>query len=69
MVKALADRGEHALETWRLLSKEFDPKGLGTELVELSELVSPSKLRAKTASGISAAIENWEAMERRVKDR
>ena len=69
MVKASADKGEHALETWRLLSKEFDPKGLGTELVELSDLVTPAKLRAKNPTGISAAIESWESMERRVLER
>ena len=69
MVKSSVEKGEHVLETWRLISKELDPKGLGTELVELSDLVSPAKLGAKTPAGISAAIESWEAMERRVKDR
>ena len=53
LVKASVERCEHALETWRILSKEFDPKGLGTELVELSDLVSPAKLRAKTPARIS----------------
>ena len=69
MVKASKDKGEHVLETWRILSKELDPKGLGTELVELSELITPEKLRAKNPAGISAAIESWEAMERRVTKR
>ena len=69
MVKASVERGEHVLETWRLISKELDPKGLGTELVELSDLVTPAKLRAKTPAGISVAIESWEAMERRVIER
>ena len=69
LVKASVERCEHVLETWRILSKEFDPKGLGTELVELSDLVSPAKFRAKTPAGISVATESWEAMERRVKDR
>ena len=69
MVKASKDKGEHVLETWRILSKELDPKGLGTELVELSELITPEKLKAKNPAGISAAIESWEAMERRVTKR
>ena len=69
MVKASKDKGEHVLETWRLLSTEFDPKGLGTELVELSDLITPEKLKAKNPAGISAAIESWEAMERRVTKR
>ena len=68
-VKASLERGEHALETWRSLSWEHDPKGLGTELVELSDLVSPSKLKAKTLTDIGKAIESWEALERRHKER
>jgi len=69
IIKASMERDEHPLETWRSLSWEYDPKGLGTELLELSDLVSPSKLRAKTLAGISMAIESWEAMERRHKER
>ena len=68
-VKASLERGEHALETWRSLSWEYDPKGLGTELVELSDLVSPSRLKAKTLTDIGMAIESWEALERRHKER
>ena len=37
--------------------------------MELSDFASPSKLRAKTLAGISMAIESWEAMERRHKER
>ena len=29
MIKASIERGEHPLETWRALSWEHDPKGLG----------------------------------------
>ena len=47
MIKASVERNDHALETWRALSWEHDPKGLGSELIELSGLVSPIKLRAK----------------------
>ena len=46
-----------------------DTKGLGSELAELSDLVSPTKLRAKSLSEIIVAIESWEAMERRLKQR
>jgi hypothetical protein len=69
LIKASMERNEHPLETWRSLSWEYDPKGLGTELLELSDLVSPNKLRAKTLADISMAIESWEAMERRHKER
>ena len=48
MIKAPIERNEHPLETWRFLSWEHDPKGLGSELVELSDVVSPTKLRAKS---------------------
>jgi len=68
-VKASPAQGEHALETWRSLSWEYDRKGLGTEFVELSDLVSTSKLRAKTLTDIGMAIESWEALERRHKER
>ena len=54
----------HVLEQWRRLSWEYDPIGLGTELIELQELTSPERLRAKTISGIGAAIERWEELER-----
>ena len=57
MIKASIDRGEHPLETWRALSWEHDPKGLGSELIELSGLVSPTKLKAKSIAEISSAIE------------
>jgi len=69
IVKASIERNEHSLETWRCLSWEYDPKGLGTKLIELNELLSPAKLRAKTIAGISVAIEAWEALERRHKER
>ena len=52
LIKASMERNEHPLETWRSLSWEYDPKGLGTELLELSDLVSPNKLRAKTLADI-----------------
>ena len=38
IVKASIERNEHPLETWRCLSWEYDPKWLGTELIELNEL-------------------------------
>ena len=69
MVKASIERGEYPLETSRALSWEHYPKGLGSELIELSGLVSPTKLRAKSLAVISSAIESWEAMERRHKQR
>ena len=69
IVKAAQARKEHPLEQWRRLSWEHDPKGLGSELIELNELVSPDRLRAKTMAGIGAAIEAWEEQERRHKDR
>ena len=69
MIKASVERNEHPPEKWRDLSWEHDPKGLGTELIESSGLVSPTKLRAESLAGISAAIESWEAMERRHKHR
>ena len=46
LIKAAQDRNEHPLEQWRRLSWEHDPKGLGSDLVELHEPVSPSKVRA-----------------------
>ena len=69
MVKASQARKEHALETWRILSWEHDPKGLGTELIELHDLVSPSKLRAKSLAGLGTAMQAWEEQERRHKER
>ena len=69
LIKASQERDEHPLETWRILSHEYDPKGLGSELAEIQNLTAPSKLRAKSAAGISMAIEAWEALERRHKDR
>ena len=65
---AQADRF-NILEQWRRLSWEYDPINLGTDLIELQELTSPEKLRAKTINGISAAIERWEELERRHRDR
>ena len=58
-MKASIDRDEHPLETCRCLSFEYDPKGLGSELLELNGLFTPGKLRAKTIAGISVAIEEW----------
>ena len=58
-----------SLETWRLLSAEFDPKGLGSDLMELQELTTPEKLRARNVAGISAAIQAWEELERRHRER
>lgn len=69
IVKAAQSDRVHVLEQWRRLSWEYDPIGLGTELIELQELTSPERLRAKTEAGISAAIEQWEEMERRHRDR
>ena len=69
IVKAAQADKLNVLEQWRRLSWEHDPIGLGTELIELQELTSPERLRAKTTSGISAAIERWEALERRHRDR
>ena len=69
MIKASIESNEHSLETWRTLIWDHDPKGLGSELVELSDLVSPTKLRAKSLPETSTAIESWEAMERRHKER
>ena len=69
IIKAAQDKKLHPLEQWRLLSKEYDPKGLGSEFAEMQELMAPEKLRAKTVAGISAAIEAWEEMERRHKER
>ena len=65
IIKASMERNEHPLETWSILSWEHDPKGLGFELVDLSDIVSPITLRAKSLPEISMAIESWEAMERR----
>ena len=69
LIEASQARREHPLETWRILSWEYDPKGLGSELTELHDLVSPSKLRAKSIAGLSMAIEAWEEQERRHKER
>ena len=69
MVKAAQADKLNVLEQWRRLSWEYDPIGLGTELIELQELMSPERLRAKTIANISAAIENWENLERRHRDR
>ena len=63
MIKASVERNEHPLETWRALSWEHELKELGSELIELSVLVSPTKLRAKSLAEVSMAIELWEAME------
>ena len=57
IVKAAQANKHNVLEQWRRLSWEYDPIGLGTELVELQELTSPARLRAKNAAGISAALE------------
>ena len=59
----------HLLEQRRLLSNEYDPKGLGSDFVEMQELLAPEKLRSKTVAGTSAAIDTWEEMERRQKKR
>ena len=59
IVKAAQSSRLHVLEQWRKLSWENDPKGLGSELIELHDLTSPEKIRAKTMNGISAAIELW----------
>ena len=56
-MKASSDLDEHPLETWRALSWEYDPKGLGKELFELNDLLTTAKLRAKNTAGISMAIE------------
>ena len=69
IVKAAQADKLNVLEQWRRLSWEYDPIGLGTELLELQELMSPERLRAKTTAGISAAIESWENLERRHRDR
>ena len=69
IVKAAQEKKLHPLEQWRRLSREYDPQGLGSEFVEMQELMAPEKLRAKTAAGISIAIETWEEMERRHKKR
>ena len=47
MIKTSQARGEHPLETSRILSWECDPKELGTELSELNDLVSTNKLNAR----------------------
>ena len=44
LIKASQERDEHPLETWRILSHEYDPKGLGSELAEIQNLTAPSKL-------------------------
>ena len=69
IVKSAQAGQAHVLEQWRRLSWEYDPIGLGTELIELQELTSPERLRAKTTAGIGAAIERWEELERRHRDR
>ena len=69
VIKAAQEKKLHPLEQWRLLSREYDPKGLGSEFVEMQELMAPEKLRAQSVAGISAAIEAWEDMERRHKKR
>ena len=56
MIKASVEHNGHPLETWRALSWEHGPKGLGSELIELSGLVSPTKLRAKSLAEVCAAI-------------
>ena len=65
LIKAAEEKGCHPLEQWRRLSREYDPQGLGSEFLELQDLMAPEKLRAKSAAGISIAIEAWEEMERR----
>ena len=69
MIKAAQSEYLHPLEQWRRLSYEYDPKGLGSEFVEMQELMSPERLRAKNLSGVSAAVEAWEELERRHKAR
>lgn len=59
----------NSLEVWRRLATRYDPKGLGSDLLELQELTSPEKMRAKSLEGISSAIQAWEEMERRHLDR
>ena len=69
IVKGAQAESASSLEIWRRLANRYDPKGLGSELLELQELTSPEKLRAKTVDGISAAIQSWETLERRHADR
>ena len=69
MVKSAQATGEHVLEQWRRLRWENDPKGLGTELGELQELTGPTSMRSETVAGISTAIESWEELERRHRER
>ena len=69
IIKAAQADKLNVLEQWRRLSWEYDPIGLGTELIELQDLMSPERLRAKSLAGISAAIESWENLERRHRDR
>ena len=65
LIKAAQANKVHPLEQWRRLSHEYDPKGLGSEFVEMQELMAPERLRARTVAGVSAAVEAWEAIERR----
>ena len=58
-----------SLETWRRLAARYDPRGLGSDLIELQELTAPERLRAKTIEGISTAIQSWESLERRHSER
>ena len=69
IIKSSQARSEHPLEQWRLLSWQHDPKGLGSELIEISELLSPNRLRAKSMAELGSAIETWEDQERRHKER
>ena len=69
LVKGAQADNQPAVEIWRRLSSRYDPRGLGSDLIELQELTSPEKLRAKNVEGISNAIQAWEAMERRHADR
>ena len=56
-MKASSDRDEHPLETWSAAIWECDPKGLGTGLFELNDLLISAKLRAKNTAGIIMALE------------
>ena len=69
IVKGAQAEKVSALETWRRLAFRYDPKGLGSDLLELQELTAPERIRAKTLEGLSAAIQSWEALERRHSER
>ena len=69
MIKTSMERSEHHLETWRSMSWEYDPKCFGSELVELSDLVSHNKVHAKSLSEVSMAIASLEPTEHRHEER